>query len=163
MTIQERIKNHVCCFCEGEIGQAGGNNPDPACTIKDARCCDYCDEKIVMPARICINQLIEKAVAEKNALADVPPFDLDGDPEAYEREGVTVGMMNDFREKFSLSSRESRDLIMRGLFDIDQQGRRNEYGNAELRKASMMDLYGSLNEAHQEQIRRYAKLLLENQ
>ena len=81
--------------------------------------------------------------------------------EAYE--GVTVGECNDFRNKCMQSSPEDRDLIMRGLFDIDQQGRRNEYGNAELRKASMMDLYSSLNETHQEQIRRYAKLLLENQ
>ena len=78
-------------------------------------------------------------------------------------EGVTVGELNNFRGKYIQTSSEGRDLIMCGLFDIDQEGRRNEYGNAELRKASMMDLYGSLNEAHQEQIRRYAKLLLENQ
>ena len=99
----------------------------------------------------------EEAQEAREAVVD----DQDDQEEAYE--GVTVGECNDFRNKCMQSSPEDRDLIMRGLFDIDQQGRRNEYGNAELRKASMMDLYGSLNEAHQEQIRRYAKLLLENQ
>ena len=88
---------------------------------------------------------------------------MDCEEEEENYEGVTVGEFNTFREKYIQTQSEGRNLIMRGLFDIDQEGRRNEYGNAELRKASMMDLYGSLNEAHQEQIRRYAKLLLENQ
>lgn len=58
MNIQDRIKNHVCCFCGGELKHyewqdpsIWGNNPDPACTIDEARCCDYCDWHIVIPAR----------------------------------------------------------------------------------------------------------------
>lgn len=158
MTIQERIANHVCCFCEGELGQTGGNNPDPACTMKDARCCDYCDEAIVMHARFNISKLIEIAVAEKNA----PPFDLDEDTED-EDSCVTVGLMNTFRDKFSQSDADSRDLMLQGLFQVDQQGRANEFDNVDLRKKSVMDLYGSLNEIRQEQIRRYIVLLLADQ
>lgn len=158
MTIQERINKGVCCFCEGELGQTGGNNPDPACTIKDARCCDYCDETIVLPARISIDQLIKKAVAEKNAPDELPPFDLDEDPEADD--AFTVGMVNDFREKFSQQDNNTRNLILHGLFQIDQQGRQNEFDNAELRKVSVKQLYSLLNDAHQEQIRRYIELLL---
>lgn len=67
MTIEERIKNHVCCFCEGELehhdGQdpeLWGNNPDNACSVEGARCCDRCNELIVIPVRKYTFALIDK-------------------------------------------------------------------------------------------------------
>ena len=47
-----RLKRfHVCCFC-GTIFAGYGNNPYPADKSEDARCCDYCNDTIVIPARI---------------------------------------------------------------------------------------------------------------
>lgn len=40
-----------CCFCGKSVGK-WGNNPFPACTIKDAECCDDCNFNIVLPLRI---------------------------------------------------------------------------------------------------------------
>lgn len=95
------------------------------------------------------------------------PFDLDDDPKEKDQEsndaGVTVGLMNHFRNLFSQSDEQSRDLMLRGLFQVDQQDRKAEFDNAELRKKSVEDLYGSLSEIHQEQIRRYIILLLADQ
>lgn len=122
-------------------------------------------EKIVDRMKVMTSENRRGLIDLLGRFCDLMDHDTDSSEEDQEEayEGVTVGECNDFRKKCIQTPPESRDLIMRGLFDIDQEGRRNEYGNAELRKASMMDLYGSLNEAHQEQIRRYAKLLLENQ
>ena len=39
-----------CCLCGGEYTM-GGCNPDPVCTIPDARCCDKCAWERVNPAR----------------------------------------------------------------------------------------------------------------
>ena len=39
-----------CCLCGGEYTM-GGCNPDPVCTIPDARCCDKCARERVNPAR----------------------------------------------------------------------------------------------------------------
>lgn len=84
--------------------------------------------------------------------------------EAWEDDaGVTVGLMNHFRNLFSESDADSRDLMLQGLFQVDQQGRANEFDNVDLRRKSTMDLFGSLNDAHQEQIRRYMILLLTDQ
>ena len=42
-----------CCICKGEIGKKGswtqGNNAEP---VKSGRCCDVCNETLVIPARI---------------------------------------------------------------------------------------------------------------
>lgn len=69
MTVEETIRKHVCCFCEGELehypGQdpsMWGHNPDNACSIEDARCCKRCNSRIVMPVRMMTNQIIEKAL-----------------------------------------------------------------------------------------------------
>lgn len=40
-----------CCLC-GKDYEHWGNNLEPFCIIDDARCCDDCNEKIVIPARI---------------------------------------------------------------------------------------------------------------
>ena len=75
MTIQERIKNHVCCFCEGELehreGQdpaIWGNNPDNACSFEGARCCAYCNREIVIPIRNVSNQTIVNALERKESI-----------------------------------------------------------------------------------------------
>lgn len=39
-----------CCLCGGEYTM-GGCNPDPVCTIPDARCCHKCNVERVLPAR----------------------------------------------------------------------------------------------------------------
>lgn len=41
----------TCCICGCEfIGY--GNNPYPVVDDEDARCCDFCDGMVVIPARI---------------------------------------------------------------------------------------------------------------
>ena len=77
MNIKDRIKNHVCCFCEAELpfvddqGIRWGHNPLPACSEEDAECCDYCNWNIVIPARIHsltaaeIDELVISVVANK--------------------------------------------------------------------------------------------------
>ena len=80
MTIEERIKNHVCCFCGAELpyvdknGVRWGNNPDPACKIEYAECCDRCDWNIVIPSRSMenpsqnsIDRLIERVLGQRLA------------------------------------------------------------------------------------------------
>jgi hypothetical protein len=53
-----------CCICNCEIETKGtwtqGNNANP---VKDGRCCDRCDEGIVIPTRI---GLVLKARRERN-------------------------------------------------------------------------------------------------
>lgn len=44
----------ICCICNKPIeptasGWAGGNNADP---VADGRCCNRCDNEVVIPARI---------------------------------------------------------------------------------------------------------------
>ena len=72
MTMEERISNHVCCFCEGELehypGQdpiIWGNNPDNACSWQGARCCSRCDRLIVWPVRGYTDNLIRKVLSEQ--------------------------------------------------------------------------------------------------
>ena len=38
-----------CCIC-GEKFEGWGNNPWPV--KEDGRCCDYCNDAVVIPARI---------------------------------------------------------------------------------------------------------------
>lgn len=40
-----------CCFC-GKNYFGFGNNPDPVAKDINKRCCDSCNSKIVIPARI---------------------------------------------------------------------------------------------------------------
>lgn len=43
----------ICCICNKPIEIKGtwrwGNNADP---IADGRCCDHCDQTVVIPARV---------------------------------------------------------------------------------------------------------------
>ena len=70
MTVEETIRKHVCCFCEGELehypGQdpsMWGHNPDNACSIEDARCCGSCNARIVMPVRAYTSYVIGEVLS----------------------------------------------------------------------------------------------------
>lgn len=43
-------KKLVCCICGNEINDPYGNNPAPV--KEDGRCCNICNDTIVIPARI---------------------------------------------------------------------------------------------------------------
>jgi len=97
------------------------------------------------------------------AWLDDPKFVFDLDDDSDDDEGLEVDMVNEFLEKFYQEKGGFRDLILRAMFKDDQLDRQNEYNNAELRKVSIKELYSLLNDAHQEQIRRYMILLLTDQ
>lgn len=44
-------EKHVCCIC-GEEFEGFGNNPYPLVKEEGARCCDECNDAVVIPARI---------------------------------------------------------------------------------------------------------------
>ena len=50
MSSKEQI---ICCICKKPIPVKGtwaaGNNAEP---VANGRCCDYCDDSVVIPARI---------------------------------------------------------------------------------------------------------------
>lgn len=55
--MEEENKNPICCFCGNHCEDEFGNNPYPANNEEDARCCNDCNETVVIPARI--NALVE--------------------------------------------------------------------------------------------------------
>ena len=44
-------EKHICCIC-GEEFTGWGNNPSPVNDDENARCCDICNDTVVVPARI---------------------------------------------------------------------------------------------------------------
>ena len=42
--------NFKCCICKKTF-TGYGNNPEPVSTKKNARCCNKCNEEVVLPAR----------------------------------------------------------------------------------------------------------------
>lgn len=53
-TLTERANMHICCIC-GKEYNGHGNNPYPIgwdIYSEDDRCCDECNRKYVIPARI---------------------------------------------------------------------------------------------------------------
>lgn len=53
-TLTERANMHICCIC-GKEYNGYGNNPYPVgwdIYSEDDRCCDECNRKYVIPARI---------------------------------------------------------------------------------------------------------------
>ena len=48
-------KQKICCLC-GKPFKGWGNNPDPLAFKEDERCCDFCNDKFVIPARIIQNR-----------------------------------------------------------------------------------------------------------
>ena len=49
--IEGKIKDDICCIC-GEKIEGYGNNPEPYMPAKYGRCCDLCNQKFVVPARL---------------------------------------------------------------------------------------------------------------
>lgn len=50
----DKKETYICCLC-GEENEGFGNNPYPLCEDRDIgklRCCDYCNMRLVIPARI---------------------------------------------------------------------------------------------------------------
>ena len=47
---REELAN-ACCFCEGDVGEYGGNNPTP---LAGDKCCDSCNKSKVIPARMAL-------------------------------------------------------------------------------------------------------------
>lgn len=43
--------NYVCSIC-GKLFTGYGNNPYPVTTGKDDRCCDVCNDIVVIPSRL---------------------------------------------------------------------------------------------------------------
>ena len=62
---------NVCCFCGSPLKDFGngmyGHNPYPANTIPGKRCCDKCNQKIVIPARCAIYDLIRETDKERES------------------------------------------------------------------------------------------------
>lgn len=44
-------RKFTCCIC-GKECVGWGNNPDPVVEDENARCCDECNDKYVIPARL---------------------------------------------------------------------------------------------------------------
>ena len=44
-------EKHICCICGKEF-EGFGNNPYPVNKDENARCCDVCNDTVVIPARI---------------------------------------------------------------------------------------------------------------
>ena len=53
-----------CVFCHNSIKNMDSHNPDPACTIENARCCEWCAQHIVIPARVAVSRIIRDALQE---------------------------------------------------------------------------------------------------
>lgn len=49
--IEGKIKDDICCIC-GEKIEGYGNNPEPYMSSEAGRCCDLCNQKFVVPARL---------------------------------------------------------------------------------------------------------------
>jgi hypothetical protein len=45
------METQVCCFCKEDI-EGMGNNPEPLVPYDEGRCCDLCNDIIVIPERI---------------------------------------------------------------------------------------------------------------
>tara|TARA_R110002020_G_scaffold369320_2_gene581149 strand:- start:3466 stop:3702 length:237 start_codon:yes stop_codon:yes gene_type:complete len=41
----------TCCLC-GTVFTEWGNNPEPIKSFEEGKCCNYCNDKHVIPARI---------------------------------------------------------------------------------------------------------------
>ena len=49
--IEGKIKDDICCIC-GEKIEGYGNNPEPYMSAEAGHCCDLCNQKFVVPARL---------------------------------------------------------------------------------------------------------------
>ena len=53
------MEKFKCCICGKEV-DGWGNNPWPVVDDKDARCCDDCHARYIMPARLAMMSNDEK-------------------------------------------------------------------------------------------------------
>lgn len=56
-------EKHVCCICKEEF-TGFGNNPAPLPVKENDRCCDECNEQVIIPIRIYL--LSKKKRPKKN-------------------------------------------------------------------------------------------------
>lgn len=61
MSGMDRIK---CCICGEYFWDHFGNNPYPVVEDEDARCCNYCNSRFVIPARLRIIDRLAGAYAD---------------------------------------------------------------------------------------------------
>lgn len=45
------METFICCLC-GKETTGWGNNPSPVVDKEGAKCCNYCNNRIVIPTRI---------------------------------------------------------------------------------------------------------------
>ena len=57
-------QSFTCSICEQKT-HGFGNNPDPVVTIPDKRCCNDCNSKYVIPARLMTLRMIYAARSPK--------------------------------------------------------------------------------------------------
>lgn len=57
------MNKFVCCICGNEY-EGYGNNPAPICEEPGERCCDCCNEEVVIPERI-MRILMKKVSSRK--------------------------------------------------------------------------------------------------
>lgn len=67
-----------CAICGKEIENKFGNNPYPVRTDEDARCCDECNFKFVIPYRIALLGASPKQVKDlTDEIDSVPDYLLE--------------------------------------------------------------------------------------
>ena len=49
--VEGKVKDDICCIC-GEKIDGYGNNPEPYMSAENGHCCDLCNQKFVIPARL---------------------------------------------------------------------------------------------------------------
>ena len=47
-------EDFICCLCGKKVTDSWGNNPWPLSNNPNERCCDDCNAKLVIPARLAI-------------------------------------------------------------------------------------------------------------
>lgn len=68
----------ICCLCQKQIdiqpkGWAEGHNAEP---IMNGRCCSKCNDTIVVPKRIVLNDYVDAVTARKNTRNYIALHDL---------------------------------------------------------------------------------------
>ncbi len=108
-------KEDVCCVCGDEI-EGYGNNAEP---YAHGRCCDACNYRFVIPARL---ELLNSDSEEKLSEAATPKY--------KERDFTTIEEKKDFNRKWAKSLRLGTDKIPSCLgkfFTLHKSRRGREY------------------------------------
>lgn len=62
--VEGNVKDDICCIC-GEKIDGYGNNPEPYISAENGHCCDACNTKFVIPARL-EQSLSREGAADEN-------------------------------------------------------------------------------------------------